>query len=306
MSSTALALVDTTEMTEKQVLASALEQMRIAFDEGKASERSTLISAVTIGYHANLAKEALASQQGAFAAWMEKNFGPESKRPISEQWLYKCINAAKAYQALPAGPNKQKAILARYGSIKDLAGIRLRLVNGEDVMADPAPPKAKRGAKTKVERAARQAKEQAAKEAPAPEDLLLRQKDLDRREKVLKQAEKRLEAREAALDEREKDLERREAALHPSDPSDAPVKGDNGLDEARQKARGRGRKAPGSAPTTPADTDPAPTSENAPETADSQSTDGQEQGEEHSDADRQFDQPHHGHAPTGTGAEEVY
>lgn len=319
--STQLATIGDPEMTDKQLIAQSLEQMKHAISDGTAAEKSAFASAITLGHWANQAKGAMPKEE--FTPWLEKNFGERSKTPASVQWVYKCIQAARAFASLPKGQRKREAILAEYGTVKKLASIVSTLENGDDPLElAPPAPKPKRGAPTKVERAAKAAAK-APKADPVDtgegaDDLAKRIRALDRREKVLDAKEARLNAHEEALNERERLLVIREAAL-PAGVIDASTKeaptanaGEQALEKARAAAR-KPKKAPSnplaaatSAPKAKGGTKVAKT-EKTPEIAADTAAAIQEAAARavsssipvKSDADKAMDQPHHGHAPEG-------
>lgn len=259
--SMALALTANPDMTDAQVIAESLKQMNHAIDDQNNAVEGAFKAAVALGYHADNAKGAM--PKADFTPWLEKHFGEKSKRPQSVQWIYKCMQAARAYALLPKAARKREAILAEFGTVKKLAGVLGALENGDNPLElAPPAPKAKRGAPTKAERAAKAAK--AAKQAKAEEpadngeganELAARVKALDRREKVLNAKEERLNKLEESLNERERLLVIREAAL-PAGVTDATAKapsadaGEVSLEKARIAARNKAApKAPGAAAT---------------------------------------------------------
>lgn len=315
--SMALALTGETEKTDKQIIAEALAQMNHAIDDGNNAADHAFNAAIALGYHADIAKAAM--PKADFAPWLEKNFGEKSKRPQSPQWVYKCMNAARAFALLPKGERKRSAILAQFGTVKKLAGILGTLENGDNPLETEAPaPAVKRGAPTKAERAAKAAKlARAAKQDDADTDtgtganeLAAESAKLARLAKVLDAKEKRLNQFEEALNERERLLVIREAAL-PAGVTDATAKdvsadkGEKSLEAARAKARAP-RKAPASPASAPVSAAKpkgkgkgAKTPEIAPETA-AAIKDAAERAVK-SDADKAMDQPHHGHGQEEQG-----
>lgn len=235
--STALALTGATDKTDAQVIAEALKQMQHAIDDGIAATKSAFQAAIALGYHADLAKGAM--PKDAWAPWMEKHFGEKSRRPLTIQTIYLNIRAARAFALLPKGAKKRDAILLEHGTVKKLAALLPTLENGDDPLELPAPVKAKRGAPTKAQRAAKT-------DAPAPDvepanELAIRIRALDKREKQLDAKETRLNKLEETLNERERLLAIRESALPagiadalPKDTADA---GAASLEKARTAAR---------------------------------------------------------------------
>jgi hypothetical protein len=273
-----------------------LAEMRLAVANEAQGNEDAFKAALVLGTNAATVRGLLAASGGNFKEWIEKNFGPEAsaKKQVSLQWIYKCLNASLAVALFPKSQRKQYA--ERFNTIKSLASIRGALERGEDLLALPAPEKAKRGAPTKAERAEKATKASAPAAAPAPrqepDDLQDRIRDVERREKINAATQKRLdkqaaelEARAAELDERERVITMREAALgKPSEAIDVTARevpatdttadaSAKELERLRAKVRAKaGKKAASTPPAAATSADQgegeataATTDENAPE-----------------------------------------
>lgn len=273
---TALALVpEDNAQAEAEQLEQCLHQMEAAADDLHDLSRDAFQAALTFGHAAGHARELL-KPSGGFGAWADKFFGPKSSRPMTIQWIRKCINAAEAHEKIERlAPGKRDLILERYNTVEKLASALGALASGEDLLK-PTPKLAPtpKAAKLKIDRSADAGKDEDDDQpdtgagANMAADLAKREAACDRREKIL-------DAKEKRLNEWEADLTRRAALINASPAIDVTArdvtadKGEASLERARAAARAP--KAPSkatSAATTaakPADKGvPAPAAKTAP------------------------------------------
>jgi hypothetical protein len=200
LASTILGTANGTEI--EAPIDAVLHEMQDAIADFQDSYNNTMDAALRVGRAANRAKNLL--PHGDYTPWLVANFGEDSARPMSVQWIRTCVRAADAMASIK-GRDDEAEILASVTSVEGVAALLPRLERGEDPLAKPEP----KPAATKAEKPAAQAKA-SAKETKAHESSM---RKLEAFEAKLEALSAKLAERKAALDAREADLKEREKAL---------------------------------------------------------------------------------------------
>lgn len=203
--------------SDKESLAVCLHQMEAAADEIFDLSRDALTAAIVLGHAAGAAKEILTPSKG-WMAWQAKHFGPSSKRPLSVQWLRRCMQASEVSERLEKSPAKLAAAKAKFPTVEKFAAILNDLIAGVDVLAKDYPaaalPPASKVPKLTIDRSP-SAKDDPEDDTsddttPVPAAAAIA---LDRRAADLDKRAKALDAKEKRLQEWEDDLTRRAALI---------------------------------------------------------------------------------------------
>lgn len=200
LASTILGTANGTEI--EAPIDAVLHEMQDAIADFQDSYNNTMDAALRVGRAANRAKNLL--PHGDYTPWLVANFGEDSARPMSVQWIRTCVRAADAMASIK-GRDDEAEILASVTSVEGVAALLPRLERGEDPLAKPEPKEKAE----KAEKPAAQAKT-SAKEAKAHESSM---RKLEAFEAKLEALSAKLAERKAALDTREADLKEREKAL---------------------------------------------------------------------------------------------